>query len=66
MRVIFNENRWLSMVLEMKCFHRVEAFEVNLLKVTALKLSHPSACPVFNDFSLFSELRHNPGGEGQR
>jgi hypothetical protein len=43
------------MVLEMKCFLGVEAFEVNPLKVTALKLSHPSACPVFKEFSLFSQ-----------
>jgi hypothetical protein len=54
MRIIFNENGWLSMMLEAKCFHRIGAFEVYLLKVTALKLSHPSACPVFKDFSLFS------------
>jgi hypothetical protein len=54
MRTIFNENGWLSMVLEVKCFHGVGAFEVYLLKVTAPKLSHPSACPVFEGFSLFS------------
>ena len=44
------------MVLEVKCFLDVGAFEVHLLKVSALKLSHPSACPVFKvgrgDFSL--------------
>jgi hypothetical protein len=54
MQIIFSENGWLSMVLEVKCFHGVGAFEVHLLKVSALKLSHPSACPVFQDFSLFS------------
>jgi hypothetical protein len=75
MRIIFNENRWQSIVLEIKCFHGVEPFEVNLLKVTAppcrspigeagLKLSHPSACPVFKDFSLSSKLRHISKGEG--
>jgi hypothetical protein len=52
------------MVLEVKCFHGVGAFEVYLLKVSALKLSHPSACPVFKDFSLFSQLRHSLEGEG--
>jgi hypothetical protein len=51
------------MVLEVKCFHGVEAFEVYLLKVSALKLSHPSAYPVFQDFSRFSILRHSPSGE---
>jgi hypothetical protein len=66
MRIIFNENRWLSMVLETKCFYGVEAFEVYLLKVTALKLSHPSACPVFKEFSLFSQLRHSLLGERGR
>jgi len=51
------------MVLGMKCFHGLGAFEVNLLKVTALKLSHPSACPFFKKFSLFSQLRHSLVGE---
>jgi hypothetical protein len=45
------------MVLEAKYFHGVGTFEVYLLKVSALKLSHPSACPVFKDFSYFSLLR---------
>ena len=40
-------------MLEVKCFHGLGAFEVYLLKVTALKLSHPSACPVFDEFILF-------------
>jgi hypothetical protein len=52
------------MVFEMKCFHGVGAFEVYFLKVSALKLFHPSVCPVFMDFSLFSQLRHSPAGEG--
>jgi hypothetical protein len=51
-------------MLEVKCFHGIGAFEVHLLKVTALKLSHPSACPVFKDFSLFSRLRHSLEGGG--
>jgi hypothetical protein len=51
------------MVFEMKCFHGVGAFEVYLFKVSALKLSHPSVCSVFKDFSLFSQLRHSLIGE---
>jgi hypothetical protein len=47
------------MVLEVKCFHGVGAFEVYLLKGSALKLSHLSAYPVFKDFILFSQLRHS-------
>jgi len=47
------------MMLEVECFHGIRAFDVYLLKVTALKLSHPSACPVFKDFSLFSQLRRS-------
>ena len=61
------------MVLEVKCFLDVGAFEVHLLKVSALpcrsgfaqaglKLSHPSACPVFQNCSLISILRHSLGG----
>jgi hypothetical protein len=38
------------MMLKSKYFHGVGTFEVHLLKVSALKLSHPSACPVFKDF----------------
>jgi hypothetical protein len=45
------------MVLESECFHGVGAFEVHLLKVSALKLSHPSVCSVFQNFSRFSLLR---------
>jgi hypothetical protein len=41
------------MVIEAKYFHGVGASEVYLLKGSALKLSHPSACPVFQDFSRF-------------
>jgi hypothetical protein len=51
------------MMLEMKYFHSVGAFEADLLKVSALKLSHPSAYPVFQDFSRLSILRHSPSGE---
>jgi hypothetical protein len=47
------------MVLEAKYFYGVGAYEVYLLKVSALKLSHPSACPVFQDFSRFYLLRHS-------
>jgi hypothetical protein len=54
------------MVLGMKCFHGVGAFEVNLIKVTALKLFHPSVCPVFNKFSLFSQLRHSLLPQGKK
>jgi hypothetical protein len=50
------------MAFEMKCFQGVGAFEADLLGVSALKLSHPSACPVFKDFSLFSQLRHSLSG----
>jgi len=45
------------MVLESECFHGVGAFEVHLFKVSALKLSHPSVCSVFQNFSRFSLLR---------
>jgi hypothetical protein len=51
------------MILESEYFHGVGASEAYLLKVSALKLSHPSACPVFQDFSRFSLLRHSPNGE---
>jgi hypothetical protein len=51
------------MVLESECFHGVGAFEVHLLKVPALKLSHPSVCSVFQNFSRFSLLRHSLSGE---
>jgi hypothetical protein len=47
------------MVFEMKCFHGVGAFEVYLLKVSALKLSHPSACPVFKDFGEGETIINN-------
>jgi hypothetical protein len=51
------------MVLESEYFHGVGAFEVHLLKVFALKLSYPSVCSVFQNFSRFSQLRHGPNGE---
>jgi len=51
------------MVLESECFHGVGALEVHLLKVSALKLSHPSVCSVFQNFSRFSLLRHSLKGE---
>jgi len=47
------------MVLGSECFHGVGAFEVHLLKVSALKLSHPSVCSVFQNISRFSLLRHS-------
>ena len=54
------------MVLESECFHSVGAFEVYLLKVSALKLSHPSVCSVFQNFSRFFLLRHSLlMGEGE-
>ena len=55
------------MVLEAQCFHGVGAFEVHLLKVSALKLSRASACSVFQNFSHFSLLRHSHwrGGKGE-
>ncbi len=53
------------MVLESECFHGVGAFEVHLLKVSALKLSHPSVCSVFQNFSRFSLLRHSLLGRGE-
>jgi hypothetical protein len=65
MRIIFREIGYLSMALETKYFHDVGAFEVHLFKVSALKLSHPSVCPVFKDFSCFSLLRHSLLGGGK-
>ena len=58
-RSIFGENGQVSMVLEAQCFQGIGAFEVDRLKVSALKLSHPSACSVFQNFSHFSLLRHS-------
>jgi hypothetical protein len=46
-------------VLEAKYLHVIGAFDVCLIKVSALKLSHPSTYPVFQDFSRFSLLRHS-------
>jgi hypothetical protein len=51
------------MVLESGCFHGIGAFEVHLLKVSALKLSHPSVCSVFQNFSRFSLLQRSLRGE---
>jgi prepilin-type N-terminal cleavage/methylation domain-containing protein len=51
------------MVLEEQCFHGIGAFGSHLLKVSALKLFHPSACSVFQSFSHFSRLRHKLLGE---
>jgi hypothetical protein len=45
------------MVLEQQCYKDIGAFEVHLLMVSALKLSHPSACSFFQNFSHFSLLR---------
>jgi hypothetical protein len=47
------------MVLESEYFHGVGAFEVHLLKVSALKLFHRSVCSVFQNFNRFSLLRHS-------
>jgi len=54
------------MVLEAQCFHGVGGFEGHLSKVSALKLSHPSACSVFQSLSHFSLLRHNLSGERRK
>jgi hypothetical protein len=52
------------MVFKGKYIYGVGAFEAYLLKVSALKLSHPSACPVFKDFSYFSPITtQSPYGE---
>jgi len=53
------------MVLEAQCFQGVGAFEVHLLKVSALKLSHPSACSVFQNFSHFPYYDTVSWGEGK-
>jgi hypothetical protein len=54
--------------LESKYFHNVGALEVYRLKVSALELSHPSACPVFQDsvdsFHYESIFRGEGEGEG--
>jgi hypothetical protein len=50
------------MVLEAQSFQGVGTFEVHLLKVPALKLSHPSACSVLQNFSHFSLLRYSLQG----
>jgi hypothetical protein len=58
----------MSIVLEAKYLHEGGTFEAYLLKISALKLSHPSACPVFQDLSRFSLLRRSlnreEGGRG--
>jgi hypothetical protein len=51
------------MVLEAECFEGVGTFGVHLIKVSALKLSHPSARSVFQSFSYFSLLWHSLSGE---
>jgi hypothetical protein len=48
MRLIFGENGYLSMMLEAKYFHGDGALEVYFFKVSALKLSHPSAYPALS------------------
>jgi hypothetical protein len=54
-------------VLDPQCFHIVEAFEIDLLKVSALKLSYtPTTCPVFQNFSHLSLAQHGLSGEGGR
>jgi len=52
------------MVVEAKYLHGVGAFEVYILKVSALKLSHPSACPVFKGFKGESRKDPTTGGKG--
>jgi hypothetical protein len=53
------------MVDEAKYFYGIGASEVYLLKVSTLKLSHPSACPVFilAAFPYYNPL--SPGGRGR-
>jgi hypothetical protein len=53
MRIIFSENGWLFMVLEVKCFQGVGAFEVYLLKVSALKLPHRLPVPFLRTSASF-------------
>jgi hypothetical protein len=40
-------------VLEMQCFHGIEAFEAHRLKVSALKLFHPPIYSLFRVLCLF-------------
>jgi hypothetical protein len=53
------------MVLESQCFHAIGAFEVYLLKVSALKLFHASVCSVFQNFTHFSYCETVLTGEGK-
>jgi len=54
------------MVLEAKCFHGIEAFEVSFLKVSDLKLFHPSACSVFRTSATFPYYDTLSWGRGLR
>jgi hypothetical protein len=53
------------MVLEAQCLQGVGAFEVHLLKVFALKLSHPSACSVFRTSATFPYYDTVSAGSGE-
>jgi hypothetical protein len=53
-------------VLDPQCFHIVEAFGIDLLKVSALKLFHTSTCSVFQHFSHLSLAQHGLSGESGR
>ena len=52
------------MVFELKCFHGIGAFGVELLKVPALKLFHPSAHSVSKVSWFFKNCGTVSDGEG--
>ena len=47
-------------------FSGIGVFGVDRLEVSAVKLSHPSACSVFQNFSHFSLLQRTLWGEEGR
>jgi hypothetical protein len=47
------------MVFESECSYGVGVFEVRLLKISSLKLSHLPVCSGFQDLSYFSMLRYS-------
>ena len=53
-RGVLEENGQVSMMLEIQCFHGIGAFGVYRLKVSALKLSHPSVYSVLRRGGFFS------------
>ena len=54
------------MVLEALRLHAIGTFGGCLSKVSALKLFHPSACSVFQNFRHFLLLRHSFSGESRK